>query len=126
MPTRVLVVDDEMDTLRLLRTVLQIGGFEPITTLNSLEALDLAEREKPDVILLDIMMPELDGFMLCKMMRQNPLTQDLPIIFVTAYQALDIEERRLEAGADLVVHKPISVDSLVGAIHKVLDARHQF
>jgi len=59
-------------------------------------------------------------------MRQNPLTQDLPIIFVTAYQALDIEERRLEAGADLVVHKPISVDSLVGAIHKVLDARHQF
>ena len=126
MPTRVLVVDDEMDTLRLLRTVLQIGGFEPITTLNSLEALDLAEREKPDVVLLDIMMPELDGFMLCKMMRQNPLTQDLPIIFVTAYQSLDIEERRLEAGADLVVHKPISVDSLVGAIHKVLDARRQF
>ncbi|GAB4418270.1 MAG: hypothetical protein Kow00106_14270 [Anaerolineae bacterium] len=125
MPTRVLVVDDEKDTLRLLRTVLQIGGFEPITTLNSLEALDLAEREKPDVVLLDIMMPELDGFMLCKMMRQNPLTQDLPIIFVTAYQSLDIEERRLEAGADLVVHKPISVDSLVGAIHKVLDARRR-
>ncbi len=123
MPTRVLVVDDEMDTLRLLRTVLQIGGFEPITTLNSLEALDLAEREKPDVVLLDIMMSELDGFMLCRMMRQNPVTQDLPIIFVTAYQSLDLEERRLEAGADLVVHKPISVDSLVGAIRKVLDAR---
>ncbi len=66
MPTRVLVVDDEMDTLRLLRTVLQIGGFEPITTLNSLEALDLAERERPDVVLLDIMMPEIDGFMLCR------------------------------------------------------------
>ncbi len=123
MPTRVLVVDDEMDTLRLLRTVLQIGGFEPITTLNSLEALDLAERERPDVVLLDIMMPEIDGFMLCRMMRQNPVTQDLPIIFVTAYQSLDIEERRLEAGADLVVHKPISVDSLVSAIHKVLDRR---
>ncbi len=123
MPTRVLVVDDEMDTLRLLRTVLQIGGFEPITTLNSLEALDLAEREKPDVVLLDIMMPELDGFILCRMMRQNPVTQDLPIIFVTAYQSLDLEERRLEAGADLVVHKPVSVDSLVGAIRKVLDTR---
>jgi len=112
-----------MDTLRLLRTVLQIGGFEPITTLNSLEALDLAEREKPDVVLLDIMMPEIDGFMLCKMMRQNPVTQALPIIFVTAYQSLDLEERRLEAGADLVVHKPVSVDSLVGAIRKVLNAR---
>jgi CheY-like chemotaxis protein len=123
MPTRVLVVDDEMDTLRLLRTVLRIGGFEPITTLNSLEAVSLAEQEKPDVVLLDIMMPELDGFELCRLMRQNPVTRDVPIIFVTAYQSLDLEERRLEAGADLVIHKPISVDTLVTAIHNTLQNR---
>lgn len=125
MPTRVLVVDDEMDTLRLLRTVLRIGGFEPITTLNSLEAVSLAEQEKPDVVLLDIMMPELDGFELCRLMRQNPVTRDVPIIFVTAYQSLDLEERRLEAGADLVIHKPISVDTLVTAIHNTLEHRRQ-
>lgn len=125
MPTRVLVVDDEMDTLRLLRTVLRIGGFEPITTLNSLEAVSLAEQEKPDVVLLDIMMPELDGFELCRLMRQNLVTRDVPIIFVTAYQSLDLEERRLEAGADLVIHKPISVDMLVTAIHNTLEHRRQ-
>jgi DNA-binding response OmpR family regulator len=119
MSTRVLVVDDEMDTLSLLRTIMQISGFDPVTTLNSVDAISLAEAEKPDVVLLDIMMPRLDGFTLCKMMRQNPATRALPIIFVTAYEALDIEERRLEAGADLVIHKPINIDRLIAAIHAV-------
>jgi len=123
MSTRVLVVDDEMDTLSLLRTILQISGFEPITTLNSVDAIHLAEAEKPDVVLLDIMMPRLDGFMLCKMMRQNPATKALPIIFVTAYEALDLEERRVEAGADFVIHKPIDIDRLIAAIHDVQNSR---
>lgn len=123
MSTRVLVVDDEMDTLSLLRTILQISGFEPITTLNSVDAINLADTEQPDVVLLDIMMPRLDGFTLCKMMRQNPATSSLPIIFVTAYEALDIEERRVEAGADLVIHKPINIDRLVNAIHEVQKIR---
>jgi len=119
MSTRVLVVDDELDTLSLLRTILQISGFDPVTTLNSVDALTLAEAEKPDVVLLDIMMPGLDGFTLCKMMRQNQATRFLPIIFVTAYEALDIEERRVEAGADLVIHKPIHIDRLITAIQAV-------
>jgi DNA-binding response OmpR family regulator len=123
MSIRVLVVDDEMDTLSLLRTILQISGFEPITTLNSVDAINLADTEQPDVILLDIMMPRLDGFTLCKMMRQNPATKSLPIIFVTAYEALDIEERRVEAGADLVIHKPINIDRLINAIHEVQEMR---
>ncbi len=96
MNTRILVVDDELDTLNLLRTILEISGYTPITTLNSVDAIGLAEVEKPDVILLDIMMPKLDGFTLCKMMRQHTTTKDLPIIFVTAYESLDIEQRRVE------------------------------
>jgi CheY-like chemotaxis protein len=123
MSTRVLVVDDEMDTLSLLRTILQISGFEPVTTLNSVDAISLAETEKPDVVLLDIMMPRLDGFTLCKMMRQNLATRSLPIIFVTAYEALDIEERRVQAGADLVIHKPINIDRLITAIHEAQQIR---
>ena len=123
MPLRVLVVDDEKDTLSLLRTVLEISGFEPITTLNSLEALDLARSKKPDVVLLDIMMPDLDGFALCRMMREDPVTQDLPIVFVTAYESLDLEDRRKEVGADLVIYKPIDVDTLVGAIAEARSMR---
>ncbi|MBN1562558.1 MAG: response regulator [Anaerolineae bacterium] len=119
MSTRILVVDDELDTLNLLRTILEISGYAPITTLNSVDALDLAEVENPDVVLLDIMMPKLDGFALCKLMRQKETTQDLPIIFVTAYEALDLEERRVEAGADMVIHKPINMDALIKAVEEV-------
>jgi DNA-binding response OmpR family regulator len=120
MNTRVLVVDDEQDTLNLLRTILEISGYMPITTLNSVDAVGLAEVEKPDVVLLDIMMPKLDGFTLCKMMRANSATQDLPIIFVTAYESLDIDERRAEAGANKVINKPINMDVLIKAIDEVL------
>lgn len=120
MSTRVLVVDDELDTLNLLRTILEISGYVPITTLNSAIAVNLAEVEKPDVVLLDIMMPKLDGFTLCKMMRAHSATKDLPIIFVTAYEALDIEERRVEAGANRVINKPIDMDVLIKAIDEVL------
>ncbi|NDJ75385.1 MAG: response regulator [Chloroflexi bacterium] len=123
MDERILVVDDEIDTLNLLRTILEISGFEPITTLNSIEAISIAEKEKPDVALLDIMMPKLDGFTLCRMMRVHPATHNLPIIFVTAYQALDIEDRRLEAGADMVISKPIDMDLLLEAINEVVAQR---
>jgi DNA-binding response OmpR family regulator len=122
MTTRVLVVDDESDTLSLLRTILEISGYIPITTLNSVDAVGLAEVEKPDVVLLDIMMPKLDGFTLCKMMRANAATKNLPIIFVTAYESLDIEERRVEAGANKVINKPIDMDVLIKAIDDVLKA----
>src|SRR5260221_2626100 len=114
--TRVLVVDDEIDTLNLLQTILEISGYQAFTTLNSIDAITLAEVEHPDCILLDIMMPQLDGFTLCKMMRMHPTTKNLPIVFVTAYSALDLEDRRREAGADMVLPKPIGMDVLIDAI----------
>ena len=121
--TRVLVVDDEIDTLNLLRMILEISGFEAVTTLNSTEALTLAEVEQPDCILLDIMMPRLDGFTLCKMMRLHPATANLPIVFVTAYSALDLEDRRLEAGADMVLPKPVGMDVLLNTINEAITIR---
>lgn len=123
MTTKVLVVDDELDTLNLLRVLLELTGFEPVTTLNSTEAITLAEIEKVDVALLDIMMPKLDGFQLCRMMREHSTLKDLPIIFVTAYDALDLEDRRKEVGADHVVHKPINIDMLTTIITDIQQKR---
>src|SRR6266852_3678191 len=122
--TRVLVVDDEIDTLNLLRTILEISGYEAFTTLNSVDAITLADVERPDLILLDIMMPQLDGFTLCKMMRLHPVTAKLPIVFVTAYSSLDIEDRRREAGADMVLPKPIGMDALIEAIETATKMGH--
>ncbi len=121
--TRVLVVDDEIDTLNLLQTILEISGYQAFTTLNSIDAITLAEVEHPDCILLDIMMPQLDGFTLCKMMRMHPTTKNLPIVFVTAYSALDLEDRRVDAGADMVLPKPIGMDALIEAIEKATAVR---
>jgi len=116
---RVLIVDDEVDTLKLFKLMMELSGFETYTTLNSLEALTLARVEQPDVVLLDIMMPPPDGFQLSKMLRADPETRQLPIIFVTAYPALDLEDRRLASGGDLVVNKPVGMDDLLNAITKV-------
>ncbi len=116
MSTHVLVVDDEQDTLNLLKMILELNGYTVTTTVNSVTAVELAEEEQPDVILLDIMMPELDGFELCRMIRANDVIRRVPIIFVTAYELLDMEDRRSEAGADLVIYKPVNSESLSAAI----------
>ncbi len=118
--TRILVVDDEVDTLDVLRLFLELSGYEAITTLNSREAITLAEVEHPDCALLDVMMPGLDGFSLCKMMRAHPLTKNLPIMFVTAYSPMDLEERRVDAGADMVLPKPFGMEALIGAVEKLI------
>lgn len=123
MSTRVLVVDDEQDTLNLLRLILEIDGCTVFTTLNSKEALALAAKEMPDVVLLDIMMPGLDGFELCKLMRAEPKTSNLPIIFVTAYEALDLEQLRIEAGADMVIFKPVDSRLLMQSIPDLIKLR---
>lgn len=120
---RVLIVDDEIDTLNLLRIILELSGHQAFTTLNSVDAITLAELEQPDCVLLDIMMPQLDGFTLCKMMRLHPSTAHLPIVFVTAYSALDLEDRRREAGADMVLPKPIGMDTLIETVDKAMALR---
>lgn len=120
---RVLVVDDEISTLDLLREYLRLNDYEVITTLNSTDALLLAELERPDCVLLDIMMPVLDGFTLCKLMRLHPATANLPILFVTAYPSLDLEERRIECGADHVLLKPFPLRELNEAIRIACERR---
>ncbi|MFN7210922.1 MAG: response regulator [Aggregatilineales bacterium] len=122
---RILIVDDEMDTLNLLKMMLELIGYTAITTSDPAHALTLAEIERPDCVLLDIMMPKLDGFTVCKMLRLHPLTCNLPIVFVTAYQANNLEARRIEAGADLLVPKPASMDALIKTIERAIALRQQ-
>jgi CheY-like chemotaxis protein len=118
--TRILVVDDEIETLDMLRAFLELNGYDVVTTLNSTDALFLAELEKPDLVLLDIMMPVMDGFTICKMMRLHPGTKHLPIVFVTAYAALDLDDRCQEAGADLILMKPFAVSTLAAMVKSAL------
>ncbi len=121
--TRIMLVDDELDTLTIMQLFLELSGYQSCSTADSAEAIQLADMEHPDVVMLDVMMPGLDGFSLCKLMREHPTTANLPIMFVTAYSAQDIEHRRVESGGDMILPKPFGMDEMSKAIEKVLMLR---
>jgi two-component system, cell cycle response regulator len=112
MTARVLVVDDIVANVRLLEAKLSAEYFDVVTAMNGLDALEAVQRAKPDIILLDVMMPGIDGIEVCKRIKSDPLTQHIPIIMVTALDQPEDKIRGLEAGADDFLTKPVNDLSL--------------
>lgn len=109
---RILVVDDEPMNIRIMKTPLQQEGYEVLVATNGAEGLQLARTERPDLILLDILMPELDGYAVCRQLREDPALREVPVIFVTALGSEEEEARGFRLGAVDYVTKPISVPRL--------------
>jgi two-component system cell cycle response regulator len=107
MTARVLVVDDILANVRLLEAKLSAEYFEVITAMNGIEALECMHRARPDIVLLDVMMPGMDGIEVCRRIKSNPLTHHVPIVMVTALDQADDRIRGLEAGADDFLSKPL-------------------
>lgn len=116
----ILVVDDEQDLLDLIEYNLRNEGFEVIQAENGLEGIRLAREKKPDLVLLDIMMPKLDGLQVCEMMRRDASIRSIPIIFLTARGDEKTEVEGLDRGADDYITKPISTRKLMSRIKAVL------
>ncbi len=112
MTARVLVVDDIIANVRLLEAKLSAEYFEVITAMNGLDALDAVQKSRPDIILLDIMMPGIDGIEVCKRIKSNPETQHIPVVMVTDLDQPEDRVRGLEAGADDFLTKPVNDISL--------------
>src|SRR5437879_13403018 len=106
MTARVLVVDDVELNVKLLEAKLSSEYFEVIVADNGPTALELAESELPDIILLDIMMPRMDGFEVCRRLKANPRTADIPVVMVTALSDVADRLRRLESGPAEFPTKP--------------------
>lgn len=120
MAERILIVDDDATMVNLLFAVLEFEGFEAIKALSGMEALRMIEEERPDLVLLDIMMPEMDGFEVLASLRKDPATKKLPVVMLTARtEDRDVFEgwRR---GADEYVTKPFDPQRLVEVIRDVL------
>ena len=117
MSKTILVVDDEKRILSLLEAYLEQQGFQVVTALNGKEAIFVARHEKPDLIILDIMMPEMDGF---EFMRQHRKERETPIILLTAKVEEDDKVIGLELGADDYVTKPFSPRELTSRVRAVL------
>lgn len=119
---KVLVVDDESQIRDLLKEFLTNEAYEVILASNGKEAIELAEREHPDVILLDVMMPEIDGIEVCKRLKEEPKTQFIPIIVITGY--VDNKIVAIEVGADDFVHKPVNLTELAFRVKSILRTRY--
>lgn len=122
MTYKILVVDDDPDTRLVLRFVLQRGGFEPLEAESGPDMLACVARQRPDLVLLDLMMPGVNGFAACSALRANPPTRDLPIIIVTARADEEARALSLSAGANDYITKPVHAQELVARIKRALGA----
>lgn len=121
----ILIVDDIPDTVQLLRDWLESHNFNAIGVTSSLEALDIAEQRKPDLILLDVMMPKMDGMETCRRLKANPRTSSIPVVIVTAKNPSDARAEGMMAGAVDYITKPINLTDLIKRIETVLSTTTQ-
>lgn len=117
---KILVIDDEFNIIELLKYNLVLSGYKVFYALNGKEGLSLALENKPDLILLDVMLPEMDGFDVCKEMKRNKEIENIPIIMLTAKGDEFDKILGLELGADDYITKPFSIRELLARVKAVL------
>ena len=117
---KILIVDDEQMTTELAKTFLEKHGFDVVIANDGEEAISIAHDQKPDLILLDVLLPTIDGFEVCKKLKEHPSFKDTPILMFTAKGLSSDAERGKAAGADEYIIKPFSGKALVATIRKHL------
>jgi CheY-like chemotaxis protein len=115
----VLLVDDDPLILEILRTILDLEEFVVTTATDGRKALDAVDATRPDVVVCDVMMPELDGFEVCRTLKSEPATSDLPVILLTARDRPEDRQAGEDAGCDAYLTKPFSPLQLIDVIRAV-------
>ena len=123
MKKRVLLAEDHPATIQVMQQELEVLGYEVLLAQNGLEAVEKASVEAPDLIVMDMIMPKMDGFQAAVWIRQNPKTQNIPILAATALARPGDREKCLESGCNGYIAKPFTHKQLGAAIDRLLDAR---
>jgi DNA-binding response OmpR family regulator len=123
MSKRILVVDDDENILNLERTILEQRGFEVTGAIGGAEALELLGKKTFDLVLLDVMMPEVDGFTVCRKIKEDPRLKDLPVIFLTAKGGGEALAEGFESGAIMYINKPFTANKLLTIVNTMLESR---
>lgn len=121
--TKILVVDDEFDTIQLLKSRLEANHYEVLSASDGNKALELARREKPSLMILDCMLPGMDGIQVCSALKKDPKYSSIPIILFTAKAQQKDMDAGLEAGANAYLTKPIEPKLLLEKIHQLLSQK---
>jgi len=116
----VLIIDDDANTLRLIGYMLERGGFEVQLAGDGEDGLAKAFKQPPDLIVLDVMMPGVDGYQVCEQLRANPRTATIPVIILTARSQRIDQQTALEVGADLYLPKPVAPEELIASVNELL------
>lgn len=117
---KILIIDDELQTTTLLEMLLSEKGYETVSVNDSSQAVGVAQETSPDLIILDLMMPEPDGFKVCRMLRADARFNFTPILIVTALDDTDSQIVAFGAGADSYLIKPYDIDELVNNVKNLL------
>src|SRR4030042_6559704 len=120
MAEKILVVDDDLDTLKLVGMMLQRQGYTIVAAINGAQALSKVPAEKPDLILLDVMMPDIDGFEVCRRLRSDAAYASIPILMFTAKTQVDDKVQGFESGADDYLPKPTHPAELLAHVKALL------
>lgn len=120
---KILIVEDEKSLLKLESILLKSKGYQVIGASSGTEALALVAQERPDLILLDVMLPGMDGFKVCARLKSSPETRDIPVVMVTARTKQDDIARGREVGADEYITKPFQSARVTSTIARLLGER---
>jgi DNA-binding response OmpR family regulator len=118
---RILVVDDEAQMVDLVKVLLDASGYEVLTALDGQEALEIAQTKMPNLIVLDVMLPKINGYKICRLLKYDKRYKHIPIIMFTARAQDKDEETGMEAGADFYLKKPYEPQVLLDKIKEYLD-----
>lgn len=116
---KILIVDDDVIITELMKALVSMEGHQPTTVNDSLQAVDVAKSVNPDLITLDLMMPGLTGFELCKILHDDPRFSNTPIVIVSAKDDPESKEKALQAGAKDYITKPFGVDDFINKIKEL-------
>ena len=120
---KILVVDDEVDLVETVRFPLEMEGFQVLVSYNGEDALNQARKENPDLILLDVMLPKLDGYKVCRLLKFDERYKHIPILMLTAKVQEKDKAMGREAGVNEYIGKPFDIDELVQKVKSYLDER---
>ncbi|HAX70945.1 MAG TPA: response regulator [Anaerolineales bacterium] len=115
---RVLIVEDNMDTYELVRFILEKNGYDTFLAMNGRDGVNAADKQKPDLIIMDLQMPEMDGWTATRLIKENRATSTIPLIALTAHALPGDRQRAFESGCDDYITKPMDLIELVETVDR--------